>query len=80
MDALLQKIATDNGLILSFAVIGLVVFCSGYISRWLTMGRIQGSAIAILIGLALAYVGGRMTGGSKGLADISYFSGIALLG
>jgi malonate transporter MadM subunit len=80
MDTLLQKIATDNGLILSFAVIGLVVLCSGYISRWLTMGRIQGSAIAILIGLALAYVGGRMTGGSKGLADVTYFSGIALMG
>lgn len=80
MNTLLQKLAVDNGLILSFAIVGLVVFCSGFLSRKLTFGRIQGSAIAILIGLTLAYVGGRMTGGSKGLADLAFFSGLALMG
>ena len=80
MESLLQKLAVENGLVLSFAVVGLVVLFSGYISRKLTVGRVQGSAIAILIGLALAYVGGRMTGGNKGLADVTYFSGLALMG
>ena len=80
MDSLLQKLAVENGLVLSFAVVGLVVLFSGFISRKLTVGRVQGSAIAILIGLALAYVGGRMTGGNKGLADVTYFSGLALMG
>jgi len=80
MESLLQKLAVENGLILSFAVVGLVVLFSGFISRQLTFGRVQGSAIAILIGLALAYVGGRMTGGNKGLADVTYFSGLALMG
>lgn len=80
MNTLLQKLAVDNGLILSFAIVGLVVFCSGFLSRKLTFGRVQGSAIAILIGLTLAYVGGRMTGGSKGLADLTFFSGLALMG
>jgi len=80
MDTLLHKLAAENGLVLSFAVVGLVVLFSGYISRKLTVGRVQGSAIAILIGLALAYVGGRMTGGNKGLADVTYFSGLALMG
>ena len=80
MNTLLQKLAVDNGLILSFAIVGLVVFCSGFLSRKLTFGRVQGSAIAILIGLTLAYVGGRMTGGNKGLADLTYFSGLALMG
>ena len=80
MNTLLQKLAVDNGLILSFAIVGLIVFCSGFLSRKLTFGRVQGSAIAILIGLTLAYVGGRMTGGSKGLADLTYFSGLALMG
>ena len=42
--------------------------------------RVQGSAIAILMGLALAYVGGRITGGTKGLADIAFFSGIGVMG
>jgi len=42
---------------------------------------VQGSAIAILVGLLLAYVGGRMVpGGQKGLADIALFSGIGLMG
>jgi len=80
MESLLQKLAVDNGLVLSFAVVGLVVLFSGYLSRKLTVGRVQGSAIAILIGLALAYVGGRMTGGNKGLADVTYFGGLALMG
>ncbi|NBX35583.1 malonate transporter subunit MadM, partial [bacterium] len=80
MESLLQKLAVENGLVLSFAVVGAIVLCSGALSRWLTVGRIQGSAIAILLGLGLAYVGGRLTGGNKGLADVTYFGGLALMG
>lgn len=80
MSPLIQKLAVENGLVLSFAVVGLVVLFSGYLSRKLTVGRVQGSAIAILLGLALAYFGGRMTGGNKGLADVTCFSGLALMG
>ncbi len=50
------------------------------ISKHLTLGRVHGSAIAIVIGLALAYGGGLQTGSHKGLADISLFSGIGLMG
>lgn len=77
---ILEKTARENGLVAGFAVVGLVMLLSGYISRHLTFGRVQGSAIAILIGLALAYVGGKVTAGSKGLADVAFFSGIGLLG
>ncbi|NRB56968.1 MAG: malonate transporter subunit MadM [Salinicola sp.] len=41
---------------------------------------LPGSAIAIIIGLALAYVGGVSTGGSKGLSDVTLFSGLGLMG
>jgi len=75
-----KKDASDNGLIAAFAVVGLVILLSGFISRKLTFGRVQGSAIAILIGLALAYVGGKVSGGTKGLADVAFFSGIGLMG
>jgi malonate transporter MadM subunit len=75
-----EKVTKDNGLIMAFAVVGIVTLLSGFISRKLTLGRIQGSAIAILIGLGLAYLGGRMTGGSKGLADVTYFGGLTLMG
>lgn len=77
---IIEKAAKDNGLVAAFAVVGLVVLASGFISRKLTFGRVQGSAIAILIGLALAYVGGKFAGGTKGLADIALFSGIGLMG
>ena len=77
---ILQKAAAQNGLVVAFAVIGLVMLLSVQISRRLTMGRVHGSAIAILIGLALAYWGGLQTGGHKGLADLSLFSGIGLMG
>jgi malonate transporter MadM subunit len=77
---ILEKAAKENGLVTAFAVVGLVMLLSGVISRKLTFGRVQESAIAILIGLALAYVGGKMTGGSKGLADLALFSGVGLMG
>ena len=77
---LIENAARDNGLVTAFAVVGLVVLASGFVSRRLTFGRVHGSAIAILIGLALAYVGGKTTGGSNGLADLSLFAGIGLMG
>ena len=75
-----QKAAQDNGLVAAFAIVGLVILASGFISRKLTFGRIQGSAIAILIGLTLAWDGGKVSGGTKGLADVVIFSGIGLMG
>ncbi|PHX93028.1 MAG: malonate transporter subunit MadM [Pedosphaera sp.] len=77
---ILEKAAKENGLVTAFAVVGLVVLISGFISRKLTFGRVQGSAIAILIGLGLAWVGGKVSGGSKGLADLAFFSGVGLMG
>ena len=40
----------------------------------------HGSAIAILIGLLLAYVGGLATGGTSGVADIKCLAGVGLMG
>jgi malonate transporter MadM subunit len=77
---ILQKAAAQNGLITAFAVVGLIVLISSQISRRLTFGRVHGSAIAILIGLGLAYWGGKMTGGHKGVADLSLLAGIGLMG
>jgi malonate transporter MadM subunit len=77
---ILEKAVKENGLVAAFAVVGLVMLVSGFISQKLTFGRVQGSAIAILAGLALAYVGGKMSGGSKGLADLALFSGVGLMG
>ncbi|WP_346798018.1 malonate transporter subunit MadM [Halomonas sp. Bachu 37] len=67
-------------LVAAFAVIGLTMYAAYWISTHLTRGKLHGSAIAIILGLALAYVGGKLTGGNDGLADITLFTGLGLMG
>lgn len=77
---MLEKILSSNALVAAFALVGIIMGLSVWLSRRLTFGRIHGSAIAIIIGLLLAYYGGLATGKEKGLADLSLFSGIGLMG
>ena len=72
---IISGIMSSYGLVMSFAVVGVVMWISYGISK-LTKGRIHGSAIAIVLGLVLAFIGGITTGGSKGLSDVSLFSGL----
>jgi malonate transporter MadM subunit len=76
----IEKQLVDQGLIAAFAFVGAIMLVSYFISKHLTFGRIHGSAIAIIIGLILAYVGGAITGKTKGIADITLFSGVGLMG
>lgn len=76
----LEQVLVKNALITAFAFIGILVWFSYFLSARLTRGRVHGSAIAIAIGLFLAYVGGTLTGGTKGLADIALFSGVGVMG
>jgi malonate transporter MadM subunit len=71
---------TRQGLVTAFALVGAILYLSHLVSKYLTAGRVHGSAIAILAGLALAYAGGVMTGGQKGIVDIPMFAGIGILG
>lgn len=77
---LIEKGLEHNGLVTAFAFVGVAMWISVVLSKRLTFGRIHGSAIAIVIGLVLAWVGGTLTGGQKGLADVALFSGIGLMG
>lgn len=53
---------------------------SYWLSRRFTRGKLHGSAIAIMLGLALAYVSGLFTGGQKGVADVPLLAGVGMLG
>lgn len=77
---MLTALLVKNGLITAFVFVGVITWFSYWISRALTRGHLHGSAVAITIGLLLAYIGGKVTGGSNGLADIAVFGGVALLG
>ena len=75
-----ETIFSEYPLITAFALVGFIVWVSYAISKRVTRGRIHGSAIAILIGLLLAYIGGASTDGKKGIADIDCLAGIGLMG
>jgi malonate transporter MadM subunit len=76
----LAAVLSANGLVTAFAFVGLVMWVSYLVSDKLTRGRVHGSAIAILAGLALAWVGGAVTGGDRGLADIPVLAGVGIMG
>lgn len=77
---LIADVLERNGLLFAFVVVGAMMMVSGWLSKTLTRGRLQGSAIAIILGLVLAYIGGIQTGGENGLADIAIFSGMGVMG
>jgi len=72
---IIDKIIDANGLVFAFLVVGIIMLFSFWVSNKLTRKKIPGVAIAILIGLGLAFLGK-----SKGLADLPMFAGMALLG
>jgi malonate transporter MadM subunit len=76
----LNNLLVKNGLVFAFLVTGIIMFLSLRLSEKLFRKKIPGSAIAIIAGLVIAYVGGRITGGKNGIADIRIFSGFGILG
>src|SRR5680860_296124 len=71
----IERIIEENGLLFAFLVIGIIMLFSFWISKRLTNNRLPGVAIAIIIGLILAFIGGE-----KGLGSIPIFAGMVLLG
>ncbi len=77
---IITKLFTSNGLVMAFLFVGFITVVSKLIADKITHGRIHFSAIAILLGLILAYVGGAITGGKKGISDVAIFAGMGVLG
>lgn len=76
----LTAILSKNSILTAFVTVGFIMWVSYFLSDKLSRGKFHGSAIAISIGLILAYVGGLVGEGSQGLANIGIFSGVAVLG
>ena len=76
----LQRVLSANALITAFMFVGALVWLSYLISAKLTRGHVHGSAIAITLGLVLAWYGGLTTGGNTGLADIPLLAGVGIMG
>lgn len=77
---MLTRVLESNGLLTAFAIVGVAMWISHAVSKYLTLGRVHGSAIAILLGLGAAFAAGLWTGGEKGVADIPMLAGIGLMG
>lgn len=77
---MISDVLIKNGLLFAFVIVGAAMWLSYYASHHLTGGRLHGSAVAIIVGLMLAWIGGSVTGGSKGLSDVPLFAGLAVMG
>jgi malonate transporter MadM subunit len=80
MSEIFAKLFSEQGLMVAFVTVGALMLVAEAVSRFLTAGRIHASALAIMAALGLAWMGGLLTGGKKGLVDIPAFAGLALLG
>lgn len=76
----LIKFCEKNGLIFAFLIVGLIVYIASIVSKKITNNKLPTAAIAIILGLILAYIGGMYTLGEKGIADIKLFSGLGTMG
>lgn len=75
----LSGIFTKYNLVGAFMIVAVIMLISYAIASSMKQKR-MGSAIAIVIGLILSFIAGKLTGGSKGLSDIAIFSGMGVLG
>ena len=75
MMELIIQVLVKNGLLFAFLLVGVIMAVSYWLARRVLGGAIPGVALAIIIGLCLAFLGGE-----RGIADYPLFAGMALLG
>ncbi len=77
--AIIAKLLKSNGLIFGFIVSGVTTWIAYKFAGKMNK-KAYASALAIFLGLILAYIGGVYSGGHKGLASIPMFAGVGFLG
>jgi malonate transporter MadM subunit len=76
----INNLLIKNGFITALLATGILMYISYWVSGKLFSNKIPGSAIAIFAGLVLAYIGGNISNGQNGIADINTLSGFSILG
>ncbi len=76
---IINTLFTKYDLVGSLAAVAIIMVFSYWFADKIGQKR-MGSAIAIVIALIGAFIAGKVTGGTHGLSDVTYFSGFALLG
>lgn len=76
---MLESLLRREPILLGLVAIALLMALARLVAR-LTGDRLHASAVAVALGLAAAYLGGLVTGGDRGLADVPGLAGVALLG
>jgi len=79
MYSIIETLFTKYALVGAFGMVALIMLISYGLAASIKQKR-MGSALAIIIALVIAYISGKSTGGSKGIADFTLFGGFALLG
>jgi malonate transporter MadM subunit len=79
MEEIIKGIFTKYYLVGAIGIVALVMVISYGIAGAIGQRR-MGSAFAIVAALALAFISGKYTGGTHGMADIAIFSGMGVLG
>ncbi len=70
----------EESIVTGLLFLGAVMAVASFVSHRWTGGRLHASAIAIALGLMAALGAGLVTSGSRGMADVAGFSGLAILG
>lgn len=76
----INSFLVKNGLVVAFLITGVIMYVANFLSLNVFKKKVPGAAIAIIFGLLMAYIGGAITGGKNGIADIKIFSGFSLMG
>ena len=79
MNEIISVLSKAYNLVGALGITALIMLIGYSIARFIRQKN-MGSAISIVLSLALAYFAGKYTGGSKGVSDVALFSGMGVLG
>ncbi len=75
----LNSIIGRDNFVLAFGFVALLMLVAYTVAKLIKQQK-MGSAFAIILALVAAFVAGKITGGTKGMADFPIFAGFLILG